>query len=87
MQMRLSGEDEEPRCEVELTEVQVVPGQTGWTLAFEATGPVSLLSRELCAAAAFVFTDALPGGVELGAESSQSHAHWLTSSPALSPSA
>jgi hypothetical protein len=72
---------------VELTEVRVVTGQSGWTLAFEATGPVSLLSRELDATAALVFTDALPGGVELGAESSQSHAHWLTSSPALSPSA
>jgi hypothetical protein len=68
---------EEPGCEVELTEVHV-RGQAWWTLAFEATGPASRLRGELETAAALVFTEALPGGVELGTDNSQSYAQWLT---------
>ena len=67
---------EEPRCAVELTEVDV-PGEPWWTLGFEATGPASALRSELNAAAALVFTQALPDGMELGIGDSQSYAQWL----------
>jgi hypothetical protein len=67
----------EPGCEVELTEVRA-GGQAWWTLGFEATGPDSLLRSELEAAAAVVFAQALPGGVELGTGNSQSYTQWLT---------
>jgi hypothetical protein len=70
---------EEPRCHVELTEVHM-RGPAWWTLGFEATGPASLLRSEVDAAAAFVFAHALPGGMELGADDSQSYAQWLTRS-------
>jgi hypothetical protein len=66
----------EPRCEVELTEVRT-RGQDWWTLGFEATGPADLLRSELEAAAALVFAQALPGGVELGPDESRSYAEWL----------
>jgi hypothetical protein len=46
--------DQQPRCEVELTEVHT-SGQHWWTLGFEATGPASLLRSALQAAAALVF--------------------------------
>jgi hypothetical protein len=65
-----------PGCEVELTEVRT-GGQAWWTLGFEATGPASLLRAELEATAALVFAQALPGGMELGADDSQSYAQWL----------
>jgi hypothetical protein len=71
------GLGEEAACEVELTEVHV-RGQAWWTLAFEAIGPPGVQRRELETAAAIVFAQALPGGVELGAEDSQSYAQWLT---------
>ena len=48
-----------------------------WTLGFEATGPTSLLRRELEATAAHVLTQALPDGMELDTEHSQSYAGWL----------
>src|SRR5215469_2698803 len=73
---RVPGPGEEAACEVELTEVHV-RGQAWWTLAFEATGPASLLRTELETTAALVFDQALPGGVELGAGDSQSYAQWL----------
>ena len=66
----------QPRCEVELTEVRA-RGQTWWTLGFEATGPPSLLRGQLEATAALVFAQALPGGVELSTDDSQSYAQWL----------
>ena len=56
---------QEPRCEVELTEVRT-GGQDWWTLGFEAAGPADLLRTVLEAAAALVFAQALPGGVEPG---------------------
>jgi len=71
---------EEPRCAVELTEVDV-PGEPWWTLGFEATGPASALRSELNAAAALVFTQALPDGMELGIGDSQSYAQWLRRQP------
>ena len=47
---------QEPRCEVELTEVRTL-GQYWWTLGFEATGPAELLRSELEATAAAVFSE------------------------------
>jgi len=71
----------EPRCEVELTEVRT-GGQDWWTLGFEATGrPAALLRSELEATAAFVFSQALPGGVKLGPDDSRSYAEWLCRRP------
>jgi hypothetical protein len=64
-------------CDVELTEIHV-RGQAWWTLGFEATGATGLLRRELETAAALVFAQALPDGVELGTGNSQSYAQWLT---------
>ena len=70
----------EPRCEVELTEVRTL-GQYWWTLGFEATGPADLLRSELDAAAATVFSDAMPGGMEPGPDESRSYAEWLGQLP------
>jgi hypothetical protein len=66
----------EPGCAVELTAVDL-HGEPWWTLCFEATGPADALRRELDAAAALVFADALPDGVELGIDDSQSYVQWL----------
>jgi hypothetical protein len=71
---------------VELTEIQA-GGQTWWTLAFEATGPASQLRAQLEAAAALVFVQALPGGMELTADHSQSYLQWLTGGQPPSPPA
>jgi len=71
------GRGEEPSCDVELTEF-LADGRTWWTLGFEATGPASQLRTELEATAALVFAQALPGGMELGTDHSQSYAQWLT---------
>jgi hypothetical protein len=65
-----------PRCEVELSEAYT-RGQVWWTLGFEATGPADLLCSELEAAAALVFAQALPGGVQPGLDESRSYAGWL----------
>ena len=73
---RAPGLDQEPRCEVELTEVHT-RGQHWWTLGFEATGPADLLRSALEATAALVFAQALPGGVEPGPDDSRSYAQWL----------
>ena len=62
---------------MELTEIRS-GGRSWWTLGFEATGPASQLRTELEATAALVFAQALPGGMELGADHSQSYAQWLT---------
>jgi hypothetical protein len=61
---------------VELTEVHR-HGQAWWTLGFEASGPASLLRRELEATAALVLAEALPGGMELDTDQAQSYAQWL----------
>jgi hypothetical protein len=70
------GLGQQPRCEVELTEVRM-DGQDWWTLGFEATGPAGMLRSALEATAAFVFAQALPGGVEPGPDQSRSYAEWL----------
>jgi len=70
------GLGEQPRCEVELTEVQT-GGQDWWTLGFEATGPADLLRDALQATAALVFAQALPGSAEPGPDESRSYAEWL----------
>jgi hypothetical protein len=75
-----AGLGQEPRCEVELTEVRT-RGQNWWTLGFEATGPASLLRSELEATAALVFAQARPGGVEPGPDYSRSYAQWLSQRP------
>jgi hypothetical protein len=61
---------------VELTEVNA-RGEAWWTLGFEATGPAEALRSELDAAAALVFDQALPGGLELGIDDSKSYGQWL----------
>ena len=77
---RAPGSSQEPGCEVELTEVRT-HGQDWWTLGFEATGPADLLRSALEAAAALVFAQALPGGVEPGPDESRSYAEWLFVAP------
>jgi hypothetical protein len=77
---RAPGLGQEPRCEVELTEVRT-GGQDWWTLGFEATGPADLLRSELEATAALVFDQALPGGMEPGPDESRSYAEWLSQRP------
>jgi hypothetical protein len=64
---------------VELTQIRT-GGQDWWTLGFEATGPAGLL-RSALQAAALVFAQALPGGVEPGPEDSKSYAQWLGRAP------
>ena len=78
--MGAAGLGGESGCAVELTEVQV-DGEAWWTLGFEATGPANALRAELEAAAALVFAQALPGGVELGMDDSTSYAQWLRRQP------
>jgi hypothetical protein len=74
------GPGQEPRCEVELTEVRT-GGQDWWTLGFEVTGPADLLRSELQATATLVFAQALPGSVEPGQDESRSYAEWLYRRP------
>jgi hypothetical protein len=71
---------QQPRCEVELTEVHA-RGQDWWTLGFEASGPADLLRRELQATAVLVFAHPLPGGVVPGPADSRSYAQWLGQRP------
>jgi hypothetical protein len=68
---------EQPGCAVELTAVDL-RGEPWWTLCFSATGPGDALRHELDAAAALVFADALPGGVQLDIDDSQSYVRWLS---------
>jgi hypothetical protein len=70
------GPGEEPGCAVELTEFRT-RGEAWWTLGFEATGPAVVLRSQLDAAAALVFAQALPCGLELGMDHSMSYAQWL----------
>ena len=77
---RTPGWGQEPGCEVELTEVRTA-GQDWWSLGFEATGPPDLLRGALEAAAALMFAEALPGGVEPGPDESRSYAEWLGQRP------
>ena len=74
------GPGQQPRCEVELTEVRA-HDQDWWTLGFEATGPASLLRSTLEATAALVFAHPLPAGAEPGPDESRSYAQWLGQRP------
>jgi hypothetical protein len=76
----LPGPGDEPGCAAELTEVSV-RGQAWWTLGFEATGPAGTLRSELEAAAALVFADSPPAGLEFGTDYSRSYAEWLCPRP------
>jgi hypothetical protein len=79
----LAGEG--PACTVELTEL-TTSGRDWWSLGFEATGPAGLLRGELEATAALVFAEAMPGGLEPGADQSSSYAEWLSQGrPSRSP--
>jgi hypothetical protein len=80
LEARGPGLGEQPRCEVELTEVHT-RGQDWWTLGFEATGPADLLRSELQAAVALVFAQALPGDMKPGPQDSRSYAEWLGQRP------
>jgi hypothetical protein len=73
---RADGLADDARCAVELTEVRV-HDQDWWSLGLEAAGRAELLPAGLEATAAFVFTHALPGGVELRTDDSASYAEWL----------
>jgi len=66
----------EPQCAVELTGIRV-HHQDWWSLGLEATGPADRLSPALGAAAALVFTQPLPSGLDLGMQDSTSYAEWL----------
>jgi hypothetical protein len=77
---RAPGRSQEPRCEVELTEVHT-GSQHWWTLGFEATGPAHLLRSTLEATAALVFAHPLPGVVEPGPDESRSYTQWLSQRP------
>jgi hypothetical protein len=77
---RVTGPGAEPACVVELTEVHR-HGEAWWTLGFEASGPASLLRRELEATAMLVLAEALPDGMELDTDRSQSYAEWLGRQP------
>ena len=72
--------NQQPLCEVELTEVRTSSGHW-WTLGLEATGPVGRLRGILEAAAALVFAHALPEGVEPGLDECRSYAQWLGQGP------
>jgi hypothetical protein len=65
-----------PRCAVELTEFNAL-GEDWWTLGFEATGPPGALRGQLEDAAALVFGQGRPDGVELGLGACMSYAQWL----------
>lgn len=65
IQARVLGQGEESGCMVELTEVHK-HGRAWWTLGFEATGPASLLRRDLEATATLVLAPTLPDGMQLG---------------------
>jgi hypothetical protein len=84
IQARVLEPGEERGCMVELTEVHR-DGEAWWTLGFEASGPVSLLRRELEATAKLVLAQALPDGMELDMDHSQSYAEWLGRQPAAEP--
>lgn len=80
MRAHVAGPGEDARCVVELTEVHT-RGEAWWTVGFEATGPTSLLRRELEATAWAVVLQALPDDMELDIDHAQSYAEWLSRRP------
>jgi hypothetical protein len=79
----LRGPATEPRCAVELTEIDV-SAEAYWSLGFEATGPAELLRSVLHDSAALVFAQEPPGQVDLSMDRCQSYAQWLSRHPAPS---
>jgi hypothetical protein len=71
---------DEAQCAVELTELRR-QHRDWWSIGLEATGPAGLLRTGLEAAAAAVFTQALPNGVKLRMADSMSYAEWLRALP------
>jgi hypothetical protein len=63
-------------CAAELTQA-CVSGEAWWSLGLEATGSESL-GAALDHAAAALFAQPLPGGIELGLDRSRSYLDWLT---------
>jgi hypothetical protein len=79
-----SGEDL-TTCAVELTEV-AKSGERWWTLAFEAVGHPGTMREAIETTAAIVFSDPLPGELELSLADSKSYVEWLhLSDPHLTP--
>ena len=70
----------EAQCAVELTELRM-QHRDWWSIGLEATGPAGSLRAALEAAAALVFTQALPSGVKLRMADSMSYAEWLRALP------
>ena len=66
----------EPGCAVELTEIRA-GGRDWWSLGFEATGPAEMLCGGLQAAAAVVFAERMPSGVEPTTDHFASYMQWL----------
>jgi hypothetical protein len=71
-----AGLKDRARCAVELTEI-IMGGTTSWTLGFEASGPPEGRRDTVEAAAAFVFAEPLPGGIQLRVEHSGPYNAWL----------
>jgi hypothetical protein len=63
-------------CTVELTEI-ALDGRAWWTLGFEANGPLDGLEERIEATAGLVFSEPLPGGLELRPADSLSYSEWL----------
>ena len=82
--IRMTGPGAEPACMAELTEVHT-RGQAWWTLGFEATGPTSLLRREIETTVALVLDQDLPDDMKLDTGHSQSYAEWLGWQPDSEP--
>jgi hypothetical protein len=72
-------------CAVELTEV-VKSGEPWWTLGFEVAGHPEAMREAIETTAAMVFSDPLPGELELNLADSKSYVEWLhLSDPHLTP--
>jgi hypothetical protein len=74
---RASGLDQEPQCDVELTEVSTI-GQDWWTLGLEASGPADLLRSTLEATAQLLFDRPLPCAAKPALDESKSYMQWLS---------
>jgi hypothetical protein len=72
----LAGVRDDDGCTVELTEIALAD-QAWWTLGFEANGPLDGLQDKIYATAELVFSEPMPGGLELRAADSLSYSEWL----------
>jgi len=71
------GRATEPVCAAELTDIHS-GRQAWWSLGLEATGPADRLHSALHSTAAQLFTQPLPGDLELDMSDCQSYAQWLS---------